>query len=95
MSLSLRSALTLPPSLMLPLSLHTGATNANTILTLTLSLPLTSQTLPLTTPGLMGDTSFFKGTFDFQRHFPLAIVMREASASPISLSLCASGGAIR
>lgn len=45
--------------------------------------------------GLVGDTTFAKGGFLFQQHIPLALVSLGGFNSPISLSLCASGGAVR
>lgn len=44
----------------------------------------------------MGDTSFLKGMFELQRHIPLlGIMLTPELVSPVTLSLCASGGAIR
>lgn len=45
----------------------------------------------------MGDTSFAKGMLELQRHIPLLAVVLgpEEITCPISLSFCASGGAIR
>lgn len=46
--------------------------------------------------GLMGDTSFAKGVLELQRHIPLfGLALGPEIVSPVSLSLCASGGAIR
>eukprot|EP00752_Nemacystus_decipiens_P010481 g9338.t1 len=46
--------------------------------------------------GLMGDTSFAKGMLELQHHIPLlGVAMGPEIVGPISLSLCASGGAIR
>ena len=46
--------------------------------------------------GLMGDTSFAKGMLELQHHIPLlGVVLGPEIVSPVSLSLCASGGAIR
>ncbi|CAM9992267.1 unnamed protein product, partial [Ectocarpus sp. 4 AP-2014] len=45
--------------------------------------------------GLMGDTSFAKGMLEMQRHIPLfGLELGPETYSPVTLSLCASGGAI-